>query len=160
MREETVSSLVYQPGRIHTLLLLSRVRLFCGPMDYSAPGFSVHRISQARILEWVAISFSRGASRPWVWTCISCIGRQILYLWAILELTHPRYPNIGTHQNELLFYFCFTLPLDCKQSGLSVHCMAGISRVISQRNEYSGAWRKWWKPFKKWPSCDFDNFVS
>ena len=33
-------------------------------MDYSPPGSTVHRISQARILEWVAISFSRGSSRP------------------------------------------------------------------------------------------------
>ena len=33
-------------------------------MDYSLPGSSVHRISQARILEWVAISFSRGSSQP------------------------------------------------------------------------------------------------
>ena len=42
----------------------SRVRLFCDPMDYRLPGSSVHGISQARILEWVAISFSRGSSRP------------------------------------------------------------------------------------------------
>ena len=43
------------------LLLLSRfsrVRL-CDPVDYSLPGSSVHRVFQARILEWVAISFSR-----------------------------------------------------------------------------------------------------
>ena len=36
----------------------SRVRLFCDPLDYSPPGSSVYGISQARILEWVAISFS------------------------------------------------------------------------------------------------------
>ena len=36
----------------------------CGPMDYSPPGFSVHGIFQARILEWVAISFSRRSSQP------------------------------------------------------------------------------------------------
>ena len=42
--------------------LLSRVWLFCDPMDYNLPGFSVHGIHQARILEWVAISFSRGSS--------------------------------------------------------------------------------------------------
>ena len=41
------------------LLLLSLVQLLCGPMDYSLLGSSVHGISQARILEWVAISFSR-----------------------------------------------------------------------------------------------------
>ena len=41
---------------------LSRVRL-CDPMDCSLPGSSVHGIFQARVLEWVAISFSRGFSR-------------------------------------------------------------------------------------------------
>ena len=36
----------------------------CGPMDYSLPGSSVHRILQARILEWVAVLFSRGSFQP------------------------------------------------------------------------------------------------
>ena len=36
--------------------------VLCDPVDYSSPGSSVHVISQARILEWVAISFSRGSS--------------------------------------------------------------------------------------------------
>ena len=36
----------------------------CNPMDYSPPGSSVHGIFQARVLEWVAISFSRGSFRP------------------------------------------------------------------------------------------------
>ena len=44
-------------------ILLSLAWLICNPMDYSPPGSSVHGISQARILEWVAISFSRGSSR-------------------------------------------------------------------------------------------------
>ena len=42
---------------------LSRVRLFCHPMDCSSPGSSVHGILQTRILEWVAIPFSRGSSQ-------------------------------------------------------------------------------------------------
>ena len=46
----------------------------CDSMDCSPPGFSVHRIPQARILEWVAISFSRGSSWPRDWTCFSCIA--------------------------------------------------------------------------------------
>ena len=41
--------------------LLSQVQLFCDPKDYGLPGSSVHRISQARILEWVAVSFSGGS---------------------------------------------------------------------------------------------------
>ena len=42
-------------------------------MDCSPSGSSVYGISQARILEWVAISFSRGSSWPRDWICISCI---------------------------------------------------------------------------------------
>ena len=44
------------------------------PMDCIPPGFSVHGISQARILKWVAISFSRGSPWPKNWTHISCIA--------------------------------------------------------------------------------------
>ena len=58
---------------------ISYIQLFSDPMDCSLPGSSVHGISQARILEWVAISFSRGSSQPKDWTWISCIGRWILY---------------------------------------------------------------------------------
>ena len=57
----------------------------CNPMNCNPPGSSVHGISQARILEWFAISFSRGASRSRDWTLISCVGRKILYCWAIGE---------------------------------------------------------------------------
>ena len=42
--------------------LLSRVQIFCDPMDCSPPASFVHGVSQARILEWVAITFSRGYS--------------------------------------------------------------------------------------------------
>ena len=51
------------------------------PMDYRPPGSSVHGILQARILEWVAISFSRGSSNPGIEpeSYVSCIGKQILY---------------------------------------------------------------------------------
>ena len=52
------------------------------PRDCSPPGSSVHGSFQSRILEWVAISFSRGSSWPRDWTyvsCVSCIGREILY---------------------------------------------------------------------------------
>ena len=46
----------------------------CGPMDCNPPGSSVHGICQARILEWVAISFSRGSSQPKDRTHISCVS--------------------------------------------------------------------------------------
>ena len=58
---------------------------FCDLMNCIPPGSSVHGISQARISEWVAISFSRGSSWPRDRTCISCTGRWILYHWATWE---------------------------------------------------------------------------
>ena len=57
---------------------LSHVWL-CNPMDCSPPGFSVPGILQARVLEWVAISSSRGSSWPRDRTWVSCTGRRILY---------------------------------------------------------------------------------
>ena len=64
---------------------LSRVQLFCKPMDHSPPGSSFPGISQARILEWVAISFFRGSSQPKDQTPVSCTGWWILYHWATRE---------------------------------------------------------------------------
>ena len=46
----------------------------CNPMDYSLPGSSVHGILQTRILEWVAIPFSRGCSQPRDQTQVSHIA--------------------------------------------------------------------------------------
>ena len=48
-------------------------------MDYNRTGSSVHEIIQAGILEWVAIPFSRVSSQPRDQTCVSRIGRWILY---------------------------------------------------------------------------------
>ena len=64
---------------------LSCVHLFCDSVDSSPPGSSVHGISQARILEWVAISFHRASSQPRDQTCISCVGWQVLYHWGTWE---------------------------------------------------------------------------
>ena len=57
----------------------------CDPMDSSPPVSSVCGVSQAKIQEQVAISFSRESSRPRDWTCFSCIGRQVLYHWPTRE---------------------------------------------------------------------------
>ena len=57
---------------------------------------SVHGTFQARILEWVAISFSRGSSQPRDWTHISCIGR-----WALLLLCHQGSPPYVIHLHKI-----------------------------------------------------------
>ena len=72
----------------------------CNLMDFSRLGSSVRGISQAKILEWVVLSLSRGSSRPRDWTCISHIGRWILNHWTTREV--------------LLTCFHNSLPPECK----------------------------------------------
>ena len=57
----------------------------CDPMYCSPPGSSVHGIFQARILEWVAISFSRGYFQPRNQTQASCIAGRFFTYWAMRE---------------------------------------------------------------------------
>ena len=58
----------------------------CDPMDCSPPGSSVHGIFQGRVLEWVAISFSRGSSWPRNQTWVSCIVGRRFTVWATREV--------------------------------------------------------------------------
>ena len=63
-------------------------------MDCGSPGSSVHGILQARILEWLAISFSRGSSWPRDQTQVSCLAGKSFTIWATKE-------NIqGTHTTQ------------------------------------------------------------
>ena len=66
------------PGRLQSMTP-------CNPMDRSPSGPPVHGILQVRVLEWVAISSSRGSSWPREWNCKSCTGRRILHHWATRE---------------------------------------------------------------------------
>ena len=50
----------------------------CDPMDCSLPGSSVHGIFQTIVLEWIAISFLSGSSRPRDGTQVSCIVYKYL----------------------------------------------------------------------------------
>ena len=74
-------------------------------MDCTLPGSSVHGISQARTLEWVDISFSRGSSWPRDWTCVSCIDWLLLMLIefprlsALLKVTGLRVP-VSWHPSQ------------------------------------------------------------
>ena len=63
-------------------------------MDCILPGSSVHGIFEARVLEWVAISFSRGSSQCRDWTRVSCIAGRHLTVWGILR-KHPTNKAIG-----------------------------------------------------------------
>ena len=90
-------------GYIRCLLLwLSHyvVTSSCNPLDCSPPGSSVHGISQARILEWVPISFSRGSSWPRDQTCISCIAGGFF----TTEPTRKPYKGVNMRENWVRVY--------------------------------------------------------
>ena len=116
----------------------------CDPVDCSPPGSSVHGILQARILEWVAISFSRGSFWLKDQTQVSCIAGRFFSIWAIqlgfclnrkvvpdqLGLTGLLPRNLDHQQNKsvfpdrgfLSFLFCCLIYREwkCSPLGLSV----------------------------------------
>ena len=78
----------YQKGLYSLCLSALSCPALCNPVDCSPPGSSVRASLQARRLEQVAISFSRGSSRPRDRTivfCIACVGRWLLYHCATWE---------------------------------------------------------------------------
>ena len=81
---------------LHFLCVYIRAQLclsLCNHMGYSPPGSSVHGISQTRILEWLAVSFSRRSSWPRDWTQVSCIAGSLLYFsWILYQLSHQGNP--------------------------------------------------------------------
>ena len=96
----TAPSAVFLKFRSHEVMVLSKTLprvtavcllvaqlcpTLCNPMDCSLPRSSVHVISQARILEWLAISFSRASSRSKDQTQVSCIAGRCFTVWATRE---------------------------------------------------------------------------
>ena len=81
----------------------------CDPMDCSPPGSSVHELPQARILEWVAMIFSRGSSRAMYWTRVSCIAGRFFIFWASREMY--RCVNWRLEDTCKLEPRCYGLPL-------------------------------------------------
>ena len=89
-----LSSLDYHTHSMNCAVLSQSCPTLCDPVDCSPPGSFVHGIFQARFLEWVAISYSRGSFLPRDWThvsCISCIGR----LMDSLPLHYLGSPNVN-----------------------------------------------------------------
>ena len=77
--------------------------ILCDLKDYSLPGSSVHGISQARMLEWIAMSFSRGSSWPRDQihiSCISCVNRRFSP-----QLSH--HGSFGEYRGSLVYQRAF-----------------------------------------------------
>ena len=67
-------------------LVVQSCLTLCNYMDCSPPGTSVHGILQAKILQWVPISYSRGSSRTRDWTQVSYIAGRFVTVWATREV--------------------------------------------------------------------------
>ena len=109
---------------------ISRVWLFCDPMDCSPPGSSVHGILQARILEWVAMPFSKGSSWFRDRTHVSCISRWILYHRATWEAQEQisstlndnlKIKHISENQNISTLIFLKVLKDSSRIGGLNLN---------------------------------------
>ena len=73
----------------------------CDPMVCSLPGSHVHGIFQARVLDWIAISFPRGSSRPRDRSWVSCIANRCFYCLSH-QRSHTWWLNAALHA---LFYY-------------------------------------------------------
>ena len=105
--------------------LFSHVQLFGTPMDYSLSGFSVHRIFQARVPEWVAISFSRGSSRDR--TQVSHIAGRHFTIWAsFIREAHEKKSQLK-QQTSMLSYL-----KNCQT------CPSATTTLISQQTSHWG----------------------
>ena len=107
----------------------------CDPMDCSTPGSCVHKILQARILGWVAISSSKGSSpsrdRTHI-SCISCTGRQILYNWPTWEAGY----NVNFNCSQLMPRFN---PYQLQWEDLPEKNMATHSSILAWEIPWTGA---------------------
>ena len=82
----------------------------CDPVDCNLPGSSIHGILQARILEWVAIYFSRESSWPRDWTWVSHLAGRCFNLWATREARLTKnaiQPSFGLN-TDVFMYICIT----------------------------------------------------
>ena len=111
----------------------------CNSVDCSPPGSSVHGILQVRILEWVAIPFSRGSSHPRDQTQVPCIAGRFLTIWANKKALQ----NFHMIQQSHSWIYTQSKPSFEKIHALYVHCS-----VINNNHDMvrGSAHHEWFSP--------------
>ena len=112
---------------------LRRVWHFCDPMDCSPPDSSIHGIFQARILEWVAIFYSRGSSWLRDRTWVSCVG-----FFTTEPSGKPIYKIYGVMQNGKLCVCAKSLQSCLTRVLWTVVPQAPLSMGFSRQESWSG----------------------
>ena len=107
----------------------------CDPMDCSPPGSSVHGILRARILEWVAISFSRGSSRPRDQTQVSRIAGSHQGRWLseilssfIFYMISLRFSTLGSSSTQRYTLYCRLPKLQRKECTLFIFFQSTVEK--------------------------------
>ena len=105
----------------------------CDPMDCSPPGSSVHKIFQARIVECIAISFSRGSFQPRDQTWVSCTAGRFFTDWAT-----------NLHLNSILLSTgCLTLSkvLNLSEPFTSLYIVSVIVHCVNLNIKWDVLWK-------------------
>ena len=106
----------------------------CNPMDWSLQGSSAHGIFQARVLEWVAISFSRGSSQFRDWTLVSCIaGRHLAS-----EPPGKPFKCLQNNVSKTWLSRCLTVGLSSQLLSFRRLKICHVLKVMESRNTNSG----------------------
>ena len=103
--------------------LLQLCLTLCDPIDCSPLSSSVHRILLARILEWVAITFSRGSSQPRDWTQVPCTAGRFFTIWATREVHRKVIFSLlipSILQGKSVFGILTALLLQCRETACSL----------------------------------------
>ena len=123
----------------------------CDPMDCSPPGSLIYGIFQAWILEWVAISFSRGCSPPRDWIWVSCLVDRHLTVQAtreqMIQLNHEDnlqgFQNLPVSQVSTVlcrkmtaFPLAYTKTWAKKRSFLTLPFLAPVAWRVNRRGQY------------------------
>ena len=131
------SSLYLKESKSEILLIVSDR---CNAVDYSLPGSSVLGILQARILEWAAISFSRGSSQSRHETQVSHIAGRFFTIWATRKALSLLDDTVNCCVLKEVSY-CSLKYFPCLNYGDDNKCCSGmqLKLVIWKSSEYQDA---------------------
>ena len=155
----------------------------CCPLDCSPPGSSVHGILQTRILDWVAIPFSRGSSWPRDQTRLSCIAGRLFAIWATKKpiqfsrsvlsdclqphgLQHARppcpLPTPGVYSNSCpLSWWCHSVISSSVVPFSSTFNLSHHQGIFSSESVLPIRWPKYWSfSFNISPSNEHSGLTS
>ena len=108
-------------GRLKSSLVTQSCLTLFDPMDCSPPGSSIHGIFQARILEWVAVSFSRGSFPLRDRTRASCIAGRCFTVWATGEAWVSGSPSLMFHKALCIVMSTSSVGFSSQSPGYACH---------------------------------------